>query len=379
MIQHLTGGAWGVAIRRLARGGRAHHAGDGAAVRADRARRRPSLRWAQPEHVAHDPILQHKALYLNVPFFLARAALLLRGLDRSSRDLLTRWSLRQDDERRPASPRRRLRAPVARRVWCSSASPSRSRRSTGPCRSSRTGSRPSTASSSWAAAPRPPSRSSSRSRRADRSTPPLRGLVERRSAARPRQADARLRHAVGLLQLLAVPDHLVRQPARGDPLVPRAACAAAGSGWRCSSSASTSRCRSPCCSRGDLKRDPLALAGVALVLVLMRFIDLFWLVAPAWRARRTSASTWLDIAAVARESAASGSGCSSVSSRDARCSRCGDPDPTRWCNERVGSDTRSDSRRTRNATIRPDLGGRVGRRASSRSSLFVAWPPCGPS
>ena len=29
--------------------------------------------WAQPEHVAHDPLLQHKALYLNVPFFLARA------------------------------------------------------------------------------------------------------------------------------------------------------------------------------------------------------------------------------------------------------------------------------------------------------------------
>ena len=28
--------------------------------------------WARPEHVAHDPILQHKSLYLNVPFFLAR-------------------------------------------------------------------------------------------------------------------------------------------------------------------------------------------------------------------------------------------------------------------------------------------------------------------
>ena len=31
--------------------------------------------WARPEHVAHDPVLQHKAAYLNVPFFLVRAVL----------------------------------------------------------------------------------------------------------------------------------------------------------------------------------------------------------------------------------------------------------------------------------------------------------------
>ena len=29
--------------------------------------------WARPDAVAHDPLLQHKSLYLNVPFFLARA------------------------------------------------------------------------------------------------------------------------------------------------------------------------------------------------------------------------------------------------------------------------------------------------------------------
>ena len=80
MIQHITGGAWGVAIRRLLESG---------------ARTLPVMallfvpialgvghlyEWAQPEHVAHDPLLQHKALYLNVPFFLARAALLLPRL-----------------------------------------------------------------------------------------------------------------------------------------------------------------------------------------------------------------------------------------------------------------------------------------------------------
>lgn len=30
--------------------------------------------WARPEVVAHDPILQHRALFMNMPFFMARAA-----------------------------------------------------------------------------------------------------------------------------------------------------------------------------------------------------------------------------------------------------------------------------------------------------------------
>ena len=38
--------------------------------------------WARPEAVAHDALLQHKAAYLNVPFFLVRAGDLLRRLDR---------------------------------------------------------------------------------------------------------------------------------------------------------------------------------------------------------------------------------------------------------------------------------------------------------
>ena len=50
-----------------------------------------------------------------------------------------------------------------------------------------------------------------------------------RPVPRPRQAAARLRHAVGLRRLLAVPDHLVRQPARGDALVPAPAATATGS------------------------------------------------------------------------------------------------------------------------------------------------------
>jgi hypothetical protein len=100
MIQHVTGGAWGMAIRRLLESG---------------ARTIPVMallflpialgvgqlyEWAQPEHVAHDPLLQQKALYLNVPFFLIRAALYFLAWALLARSL-SRWSLRQDDSYDP--------------------------------------------------------------------------------------------------------------------------------------------------------------------------------------------------------------------------------------------------------------------------------------
>ena len=95
MIHHVTGGAWGVAIRRLLESG---------------ARTLPMMailflpiafgvrrlyEWAQPERVAQDPLLQHQALYLNVPFFLVRTALYFLAWSLVVR-ALTRWSLRQD-------------------------------------------------------------------------------------------------------------------------------------------------------------------------------------------------------------------------------------------------------------------------------------------
>jgi hypothetical protein len=75
MMQYLTGGLWGIVIRRIVEAG---------------ARTLPlvvlffvpllfGLRelfpWARPEVMAADVVLQRKALYLNVPFFLARAAI----------------------------------------------------------------------------------------------------------------------------------------------------------------------------------------------------------------------------------------------------------------------------------------------------------------
>ena len=52
--------------------------------------------WARPDVVATDAILQHKAPYLNVTFFMVRAVALLRRLDRAARCLLNKWSAAQD-------------------------------------------------------------------------------------------------------------------------------------------------------------------------------------------------------------------------------------------------------------------------------------------
>jgi hypothetical protein len=74
MLHHLVGGAWGAMIRRLLEAG---------------TRTLPLMvvlfvpllyglttlySWSQPEVVAHDGLLQHKSVYLNVPFFVQRAA-----------------------------------------------------------------------------------------------------------------------------------------------------------------------------------------------------------------------------------------------------------------------------------------------------------------
>jgi hypothetical protein len=79
MVQYLTGGAWGMVIRRPCEAA---------------ARTLPLLavlflpivfgmgglyRWTHPEAVAADEILRHKQVYLNVPFFLIRTAVYFAG------------------------------------------------------------------------------------------------------------------------------------------------------------------------------------------------------------------------------------------------------------------------------------------------------------
>jgi hypothetical protein len=105
MIQYITGGAWGAVIRRLLESA---------------TRTLPLLavlflpialgltdlyEWARPEHVAHDPILQHKSLYLNVPFFLGRAVFYFTAWIGTAY-FLNRWSLEQDAGADPRLTRR---------------------------------------------------------------------------------------------------------------------------------------------------------------------------------------------------------------------------------------------------------------------------------
>jgi hypothetical protein len=95
MLHHLSGGAWGVVIRRVLEAA---------------SRTLPFMAllflpiafgvhelylWANPEAVAKDAILQHKAAYLNVPFFIIRAAIYF-VIWSALAYLLSKWSLEQE-------------------------------------------------------------------------------------------------------------------------------------------------------------------------------------------------------------------------------------------------------------------------------------------
>jgi hypothetical protein len=101
MVHQLSGGAWGVVIRRPI----------GAASRVLPVMTLLFLPialgvkylypWTNADLVAHDAALQHKHLYLNTPFFLVRAAIYFLVWNTISY-LLNAWSLEQD---RTANPR----------------------------------------------------------------------------------------------------------------------------------------------------------------------------------------------------------------------------------------------------------------------------------
>ena len=95
MLQHLSGGQWGLVGRRVFEAA-SRNLPFVALVFVPLLFGLPSLfMWARPEAVAADPILQMKAPYLNVPFFIGRAVMyfvvwLLLSY------LLNRWSDAQD-------------------------------------------------------------------------------------------------------------------------------------------------------------------------------------------------------------------------------------------------------------------------------------------
>jgi hypothetical protein len=107
MCQHHSGGAWGIVIRRPAE----------AAARTlplllvlfiPIAIGIPSLYpWAHADMVAADPILKHKQVFLNTPFFLVRAFVYLGGWIFLGW-YLNRWSVTEDREG-PVPAERKMR------------------------------------------------------------------------------------------------------------------------------------------------------------------------------------------------------------------------------------------------------------------------------
>jgi hypothetical protein len=109
MLQHLTGGAWGLVIRRHLEAATRTIPMLTVAFVPILFALRPLYLWARPEAVAADRALQMKALYLNVPFFIGRAAIYLLVWNVLAH-LLNRWSAEQDEGGpRPIGSERRFR------------------------------------------------------------------------------------------------------------------------------------------------------------------------------------------------------------------------------------------------------------------------------
>ena len=217
MLHHLVGGGWGLPIRRPM-----ESAGITllplAILFLPIALNLPQLyEWARPEEVAHDSVLKAKSDYLNPAFFLGRTGA-----------YFVVWIDPGDAGRPPlrrAGSVGRLRAePMAGRARRAGADPPVPHRL---IRGDRLDDDPRAALGlvdlrRHGGRGRGPGDAGDggRDRGADVRPPAdVRG-GDVRAAARHRQPDAGLHHALGLHVVLAVPDHLERQPARGDPLVP---------------------------------------------------------------------------------------------------------------------------------------------------------------
>jgi hypothetical protein len=101
MLHHLVGGRWGFGIRRFLETG-AMTLLPMAVLFVPLLFGLSSLySWTDPDTLAQSTLLQHKSVYLNVPFFLVRTVLYFIvwiGLAYG----LNRWSLRQDQTAEPA-------------------------------------------------------------------------------------------------------------------------------------------------------------------------------------------------------------------------------------------------------------------------------------
>ena len=101
MLHHLSGGGWGMMIRRLLEAATRTLPVVAVLFLPLMLGMKPLYEWARPEVVEADKILQFKAPYLNVPFFLLRT-LFYFSCWIALAHFLNRWSRQQDETGDPA-------------------------------------------------------------------------------------------------------------------------------------------------------------------------------------------------------------------------------------------------------------------------------------
>jgi hypothetical protein len=107
MISYVTGGAWGAVTRRVLESGTRTLPFLAIAFLPIAIGLGELYAWARPETVAHDPLLQMKHIYLNRPFFLGRAVFYFTAWLLVAH-FLNRWSVEMDETHDPAPGQRRL-------------------------------------------------------------------------------------------------------------------------------------------------------------------------------------------------------------------------------------------------------------------------------
>jgi hypothetical protein len=112
MLHHLTGGGWGIPIRRLLESGTRTLPLVAILFLPIAFGLRRLYPWSRPEVVAQDHLIAAKHAYLNVPFFLARAVLYFATWIAVAY-FLNRWSQAQDQASSPALSRRLQRLSAA--------------------------------------------------------------------------------------------------------------------------------------------------------------------------------------------------------------------------------------------------------------------------
>ncbi|HEV8129884.1 MAG TPA: hypothetical protein VGQ81_01430 [Acidobacteriota bacterium] len=105
MLQYLSGGAWGIVIRRLLESATRTLPLLALLFVPVILGRRHLYVWTHPEIVEQSEVLRHKQAYLNVPFFLVRV-LLYFSIWLLLAYFLNKWSREQDQEANPRAAQR---------------------------------------------------------------------------------------------------------------------------------------------------------------------------------------------------------------------------------------------------------------------------------